>query len=105
MKYPYHLKLPLKYFLPNKYKSTKALNVNNFLKSNWPRSGGILTHAIVHKMATALSSICLLAKGLGKSWNLEAGAGTVKVGMWVLEMLFSYSGKTWKQSLEAGDSV
>ena len=43
--------------------------------------------------------------GLGKSWNLEAGAGTVKVGMWVLEMLFSYSGKTWKQSLEAGDSV
>ena len=46
-----------------------------------------------------------LLAGLGISWNLEAGAGTVKVGMWVLEMLFSYSGKTWKQSLEAGDSV
>ena len=27
--------------------------------------------------------------GLGISWNLEAEAGTVKVGMWVLEMLFS----------------
>ena len=36
---------------------------------------------------------------LGKSRNLEAGAGagTVKLGMRVLEMLFSQSGKTRKR--------